>query len=391
MARTAGSGAAAAVALAIAAACGGGGSATTDARVDDFDRRAMLANLATNVIAPAYQAFALGAGELESAAAAWCDEVDGDAAREAARVAWRDAMRAWQHAEVMLVGPAAMDARALRDQVHSWPTTSTCAVDQEVNMVAVDPDAYDISAKTPNRRGLPALEYVLFTESLEHTCPSQIEPTGWDGLAQADRLAARCAYAAAAAADVAATGRAIADGWSSYATELSAGDGSSLTPQAAANLISDAMFYLDTDTKDMKLGEPAGIVDNSCGAIEEACPAELESPHARHSKENVSANLIAFGRLYHGDQDGPGAGLGFDEFLRALGGVALADQMTASIAAAGEAVVAIPGTLDAAITDDRDAVADAHAAVKTVTDDLKSQFLTILGLDAPDGAAGDND
>src|SRR5688572_17133060 len=113
MARTAGSCTAALVA-ALAAACGGGGSATTDARADEFDRRAMLANLAQNVIAPTYAAFAERAAELEDAAAAWCDALGGGGeadARDAAQAAWRAAMIEWQHAEMMLVGPAAMDAR----------------------------------------------------------------------------------------------------------------------------------------------------------------------------------------------------------------------------------------------------------------------------------------
>jgi hypothetical protein len=36
-------------------------------------------------------------------------------------------------------------------------------------------------------------------------------------------------------------------------------------------------------------------------------------------------------------------------------------------------------------------VVATHSATKAFTDDLKSQFLTVLGLDVPDDAAADND
>ena len=381
MARTAGS--PLLLALVTAACGGGGGGSSIDARVDEFDRMAMNANLIAAVIRPTYQAFAERAGEIEAAVAAWCEDPE---ALEGTRAAWRAAMVAWQEAEMMLVGPAAMNDRALRDVIYSWPTVSTCAVDQEVAMVHGDPGGYDIATRTANRRGLAALEYVLFTASLDHTCPSQLEPPGWDDLSAEQRGAARCAYARAAAADVAARAGEVVSGWEVYAGDLAAG-----SPQVAANLISDAMFYLDTDTKDMKLAEPAGIAVNSCGAIEEPCPDELESPHARHSKENVIANLTAFRMLYSGDREPGGGGAGFDDFLGGLGAADLATAMGADIDAALVAAEAIPGTLEEAIGESRDSVVQAHGAVKAVTDNLKSQFLTVLGLDAPDDAAGDND
>jgi hypothetical protein len=381
MARTAGS---ALLLLLLLPACGGGGGgASIDARVDEFDRAAMNANLVAGVIRPTYQSFADRAGELKTAAAVWCGD---PGALEMARAAWRAAMVEWQLAEVMLVGPAAMDDRALRDLIYSWPTVSTCAVDQEVAMVHTDPDGYDIATRTANRRGLAALEYVLFTDSLDHTCPSQLEPPGWNDLAEEERRAARCAYARAAADDVAARAGEVVQGWEAYAADLAAG-----SPQEAANLVSDGMFYLDTDTKDMKLAEPAGILSSTLCSLGDPCPPELESPHARFGRENVAANLEGFRMLMSGNREEGGDGIGFEDFLRGLGGGELADEMMGDLAAAAAASEALPIPLEEAIVEEPAAVAAAHAAVKAVTDNLKSRFLTILGLDAPDNAAGDND
>jgi len=392
-----------------AMACGGdddaGDGATPQADAsppDSFDRQAMVAHLAEQVLLPTYEAFASRAAELGPAVDAYCAALGGEqesTARDAAQDGWRAAMLEWQAAEVMLVGPAAMDGHALRDLIYSWPFTSTCAVDREVMERHLDPDAYDIASELSNRRGLPALEHVLFSTSLEHTCSAASPPKGWDALTDAVRAQARCGFAQAAAADLAALADAVATGWradgGNYVAQLArAGDsGSDIgSPQEAANLLSDAMFYIDTQTKDMKLGEPAGIADNSCGAVEEPCADELESRTSGHSKENVIRNLEGFRMLYSGDPDpaDPG-GLGFDDFLVGLNQGDVAEQMASDIDDAIAAAGAIPGTLEEALGADRDSVVVTYDAVKTVTDSLKSQFLTILGLDIPDGAAGDND
>ena len=152
----------------------------------------MVANLAEQILLPTYEAFAARAAELGPAVDAYCAALGGKeeaAARTAAQDAWRAAMLEWQAAELMLLGPAAMDDRALRDVIYSWPVTSTCAVDREVMERHLDPKAYDMSSRLSNRRGLPALEHVLFSTSLEHTCPAASPPEGWDALAEAERRA----------------------------------------------------------------------------------------------------------------------------------------------------------------------------------------------------------
>jgi predicted lipoprotein len=374
-------------------ACGGPGG--DDGPTDNFDRRAMLANLGQNVLIPVYELFETRTGELSDAIEGYCAALGGAdeaTAQAAAQDAWRLAMDAWEQAEAALIGPAAMDSGALRDRIYSWPLVSSCAVDQDVMLKRDDP-AYDIRTRLTNRRGLDALEYVLFAPSLDHTCPIQSEPIGWDALDDAQRRAARCAFAADAAIDVGEAAAIVTQAWSpsggDFLGDLSrAGEaGSSFSSaQEAVNVVSDAMFYVDSEVKDMKLGEPAGIVPNRCGTVQEPCPDELELPHATYSKQSVAANLIGLEQVFIG-----GDGLGFDDFLIELGAGELAQTMRAELTAARAATDAIPGTLTEALTDDYASIAAAHAAVKLFTDNLKSQFLTVLGLEIPDGAAGDND
>lgn len=389
--------------LALLAACGNQEQAPrVDAAGDDFDRGAMLASLSERVLLPVQEDVATRTGALDQAVGAYCAALgtDGEGtARDGAQRAWREAMGAWQVAEAMLIGPAAMDSRALRDAIYSWPLVNSCAVDQAVMQKLQDP-AFDIAAQLVNRRGLDALEYLLFVPTLAVSCPPQSVPAGWDALSDAERQAARCALAADAAADVAASAQTLLAAWSpaggNYAGALaSAGQpGSSLpSAQEAVNMVSDALFYVDAAVKDLKLAEPAGITLNICGAVQAPCIDELESRWAAHSRDNLLANLRGLRMVFTGDGPESTDGIGFDDFLIARDAGELATSMLAQLDAAIAAVEAIPAPMTDALQDAAgyQAVVAAHTAVKAFTDVLKSQFLTVLGLDLPDSAAADND
>jgi predicted lipoprotein len=295
-------------------------------------------------------------------------------------------MVAWQEIEVVRIGPAVESSGALRDRIYSWPIVSSCAVDQEVMARWTSPQGYDLSTKLTNRRGLAALEYVLFAPTLESSCPPQSVPAGWSALSEDDRRAARCGFVATAAADLAAQSQALVDGWSSFAPVLAQAGSPFRTAHEAVNRVSDGLFVLDTDVKDMKIAEPAGIALASCGTLGQPCPQELESPWSSHAKENILADLRGFRAIFTG-----GGGPGFDDFLRARGAAELAATMEADLEAALAAVAAIPGTLAVAITTSPDEVRAAHAAVKKITDALKSQFLTVLALELPADLGDDGD
>jgi predicted lipoprotein len=249
------------------------------------------------------------------------------------------------------------------------------------------------------------VEYLLHTSATAHSCATT--PPGWDALA-ADLPRARCRLALRIAADVAVQGAAVRDAWrpggGDYVGELArAGQPGSSIPSAhdGVNRISDAMFYADRMVKDMKLAEPAGLALNACGTVEQPCLRELELGASDHGAAAIRINLAALRRVFTGSAPA-GDGPGFDDFLRALGQGALADQMTAALDDAVAKAGALPDSLRTALTTDRNGdaavstadypeIVAAHAALKRFTDDLKSQFLTVLALEIPDDVATDND
>lgn len=371
---------------------------------DSFDRRALLASLTTNVILPVHRDARDGAVALKAATAASLAAVAtaDEAARLAdARLAWKAAMVRWQEAEVMQLGPAGPAAkytggRGLRDEIYSWPTVNSCRVDQEI-VDAQYRDAGFFDAELVNVYGLDALEYLLFHEGPDNTCPSQttINASGtWAALGQAEITRRRADYADAVAERVVADMQALVSAWEpaegNFAAQLStAGSGGSAYGSAhgAVNELFAAMFYVELKVKDAKLAVPAGLSPDCVATV---CPEAVESRWADHSTENISANLRAFRKLFTGGAPGSEASLGFDDFLVELGAPALATEMIAETDAA-IAVVDSMGSFQATLTADRAKAVAAYDAVKVLTDDLKSQFVTVLNLSVPDEGAADND
>lgn len=389
------------LALTSLAACGNDASKAKQAdpfEDDRFDRRAMLIDQAAEVVRPEIAAFSQDASALDEAIVAWVAAGAKADGRAAAQAAWKAAFLRWQRLEVWRFGPAAMDDSALRDRIYSWPVTSACAVDQAT--AACDPGkGCDAAVALVNRKGLDALEALLFRDDTGHACPPQAAPAGWDALDDAARWQHRAAWAKAVSADLRAAATTLHDAWKAdggdYVSVLSkAGAVGNPFPslREAVNHWSDALFYVDTETKTMKLGQPPGIVANPCGLFGEPCPQALESRWAHLSKEAIVENVKAFRVAVIGrdKQDAP-PGPGLQAWLIAIGAAELADTLVVQTNACLAMSEAIPGSLAEALTQDPDAVKAAFEACRTLGITMKTSLSTSLGLDLPDAAAADAD
>lgn len=385
-----------AVCIASTFACGSG-SSKPDAPDDGFDRRAMLQHLSANVLLPMQANFDAKAGVLPGAVETYCSALDqalADDARADLLVAWGEAIDAWQFADAVLVGPAAMNMKDLREKIYAWPLVSPCGLDRDTAQHWMSPESYDVALQPPNERSLAAVEYLLFHADTSHTCPT--EPPGWSALG-ANVPRARCLLALTLARDVALRGAELHTAWRSdggnYVADLGlAGDSASSisTAHEAVNQVSDAMFYVDRVVKDMKLAESAGIASNICNAVQTPCLQEVELRDSDRLSFALRANLRALHQVFTGTttlQTGPS----FDAFLRTVGQSDLADRMTSSLNAAIERADGLSDSFLSALQTDYPAVIATHTAVTEFTNDLKSQFLTVLALDIPDDVAADND
>jgi predicted lipoprotein len=319
--------------------------------------------------------------------------------RQGAEDAWKRAMDIWQKLETMQFGPEATSTlpggQNLRDSIYAWPLGGRCPVEQTLVSKKYETPAF--SQELVVDRGLGAVEYLLFYSGADNGCaPStDINTSGsWAQLGEAEIAARKAAYARAAVADVASHAHALADAWDpakgNFAGAFaSAGAGSKVYPSDAAafNGVSDALFYVTYATKDMKLGRPVGFIN--CATP--TCPDAVESPYAHYSKAHIRNNLLGFRMLFSGCGEN-GAGLGFDDYLFALGAATVAKDIDDTVTATLTALDAIKADdLAAALSTDLDAVKAVYDALKRLNDLLKTQFASVLDLELPARIEGDND
>jgi predicted lipoprotein len=362
--------------------------------------RALLGSVSERVIFSTIRSFEDAAAELERRTQTSATS-NSSADREAAQQAWRAAIGIWQELELMQIGPAGMTGTLggldLRDEIHSWPLTNACRIDQEV--VSGDyEDRAMFKMEAVNVRGLDALEYLLFAEGTENACaPSAtINASGaWRAIVDAGTLAQRrAAYAHTLAVLVHERATELEHAWDptggDWVGQLArAGMSGSMysSAQEALNAISDAFFYLDKELKDMKIAGPAAISDVCMAA---SCPERLESQWAGASRDHMIANLRGAQRIFLGDRPGTDAP-GFDDLLIAVGAREMAERTANAFSNAIATAEALPLIDSSSLMAELDGLRNLHTAVRAITDLLKTEFVTVLDLELPERAQGDND
>jgi predicted lipoprotein len=363
---------------------------------ETFSKAALLTAIADCSL-ERFRAFDGVARALQTAARARRDAPT-EANERAARDAWSQAMAVWQEAEIFQIGPAAASplpgAKDLREQIYAWPSISRCKIEEQLVAEAYARPEFPASLVTA--RGLAALEYLTFYTGADNACSSfsEINAQGsWSKLGSAEIARRKAAYGAAVADDVAARAAALVAAWDpasgNFHHELAAAGAGSATfarQQDAFNAVNDALFYIEYEAKDLKLGRPLGYVE--CATP--TCPEAIESHYANASTANLKANLAGFRRLFQGC-GAKGAGFGFDDWLTEVGAADLASRMVAALVNAQATLDALDPPIERAIVSDPAKVAAVHAALRALTDPLKTEFVTVLNLELPKSSEGDND
>ena len=359
---------------------------------------ALLSEVGPAVVLPALDAFesdvAVLAAAVEDWQAALGGGADGVAERTAAQDAWVAAMGSWQRLELMQVGPAASSLYALggedlRDEIYSWPTTNPCRVDQET--VAGGYAAADFrDANLVNTYGLDALETLLFSGP-DNACPNQVDINSsgsWAALGDDGIAAARAAYAVAVVDGIAETAARLTDAWDpaggdfSGKLALTTADSPYGSEQEALNAVFDGLFYLETGTKDGKLAVPLGLRD----CADSTCPDSVELWASGTSLAAIEGNLVGFDALFSGGADG-----GFESCLEAAGHGDLAAEIRLATDQALDRVQGLEDPLSVLVQESPEDVQALHDDVKAIADLLKGDLATVMVLEIPAEAAGDND
>ena len=394
-----------------------------DSNSTDFsaaETQNMIVNITDNVIIPNLNAAQSAANDLASDTgdlAAYCQAI-GTAAEDStlnsAKQSWANTMDAWQRAQLSFVLPVSdsnNNAELVRKVLaYAENSITPCAIDRRV--VIVQNDGFNADQLQNNFRGLDAIDYLLFNTDLDHQCTSTDAETvalmnTWDAQTDTDKKIWRCELALHLAGDISGAVQQFSTQWADDGDNFRSKFINPSNEHLAIEALSDAIFFLDTTLKDIKIGYTLNLAGNCPGTNGlEACPTRVESRFSNRSLENVKTNLEAFLELYKGKD-----GQGFDDYIIAKGHPDIAQEFIDETQAAIDHIDTIEGTLSdevARIVTTDDAAACTNAAanpdspsdfpscalfglVKRVTDDLKDRFVAIVEVEIPDRAQSDND
>lgn len=362
----------------------------------------LLASIGERVALPTYRALAMEATALADATRAY-GETGTTEDLEAAREAWRRTIALAQRAELMQFGPAGMQTSQVlgglgyRDAIYAWPAFNRCRIDV-VTQTGEYEDLAALATEGLFMRGLGAIEYLLFYPGTDHDClpgaSITVDDAAWVALGEAGIRERRADHAHALAQLVKNAADQLVQAWEpsgdDFAGQLArAGQSGSVyaSTQDALNAIYSAMYYLDRQIKDQKLGV-SNTINAECAVA--SCPELLESRFANRSSEHLLENLRGFQQLFLGGPSDVDA-MGFDDLLLTVGAAELEADLRLSIAAAITEAEALPAVDARNLAEHVDAYASMRRAVQRIDALFKAELKTTLALELPMGAPEDND
>ena len=256
------------VGLAFSCSSSSGGG---DPVVDDFDRGAMLANFADNIIVPAFQDFATQMTALKTAGQNFTASPD-QTALDALRTAWYNAYKTWQYVEMFNIGKA--EELQYSFYMNVYPLTVS---DVENNIAN---GGYDLnSVNNQDAQGFPALDYLLYGVAADDTAilakyTTDANATGYktyvtDVLNQMDGL----------------TQQVLADWNGAYRNTFVGSTGNTAT-SAVNKLVNDFIFYYEKGLRANKFGIPAGIFSST------ALPEKVEALYRKDISKELALEAL---------------------------------------------------------------------------------------------------
>lgn len=210
---------------------------------DTFDRAAMLANWADNIIIPAYQAYVSALGDLKTASDNFIATTD-ETNLATLRAEWIEAYTAWQYVSMFEIGPA--EAVTLRNFTNIYPA-DVQGIDDNIAQ-----GGYNLTLPSTNdEQGFPALDYLI--NGLFDADANIVAAFSTDHETYLDDVISRLVELS--------TG--VLNEWTStYRSSFVNNSGSTAT-SAVNKMVNDYMFYYEKSLRAGKVGIPAGVFSSS--------------------------------------------------------------------------------------------------------------------------------
>lgn len=320
----------------------------------DFDKGAMLTNIADNRIIPLLANFQLTLTDLESSFSTF-QTTKNAATLVDVRDKWKAAYLAWQGLKVFDFGP--IKDYGLKASLGTFPTDTT-KIDANISN-----GGYTLgSLSNVDAIGFPSLDYLFYK---------------FNALDQFINNSAYEQYAYDVIQKMKSEVAAVVSAWSSYRATFISSTGTETT-SAFSLLVNE--FNRDYElAKNAKLGIPIG--KQSLGV---QLPRYVEAQNSGFSFELMRANVDHLSKLFSGD-----SGLGFDDYLVHLEKSSLSDQIKNNFNGIINKIDSFNGTLEEEMTSNP-AELDAlyllfQTQVVLIKTDMTSSFGVLITYQDNDG------
>ncbi len=277
-------------------ACGGSKSSGGDnsARIESQQK---LTNGLTKRSTDFYNDLQSKLTTLKTASNTFCSSPN-DAGFETLRTEWKNAFSSWMSAQWIIRGP--IDENFRFQNIQSWPLADSrkvaVSVNQDIANSAELTESY-IANRPVQAQGLPALEYLLFSEGVDSNSISTRQ----------------CDLIKAISANILTISTDVNSEWGRYASDIThPGPGVQFRNfDASVNFFANLFLNQLIIIKDDKLGKPLGF--NKQGQKGNPLPKKGEAWISRQSLTSVLNNYQSLQALYKDE-----GGFGLDDFLISL-------------------------------------------------------------------------
>ncbi|MBO1255115.1 imelysin family protein [Alteromonas sp. 5E99-2] len=297
-------------------------------------------SLSERVLVPRYTKLAESFSNLHTTAVNTCTTALLDYTHT--KVAWRDAMTAWQSINWFQLGPIAEHGQLTRIQF--WPDSNQAVKRGVGKLLAQEdlPTPERLSQINAGAQGLPAIEKLLFSDFMVEKASEQ----------------KRCQLIALISGNLSSMANEVSAQWNNSQTpfieHFNTGEGEfSDAKDASEEMISNWLASL-IRVLDNKLSYPLSIKAPGI-------PLLAESPYADYSTQNIQENIRAFRAVFSAD-----GGFGIDDILSKQGQDTLAETILLQFDRVDNAMAKIPDSYEQAL-----ATEEGRQALTELIDELR--------------------
>jgi uncharacterized protein len=335
-----------------------------DDATPEFDRKAMLSNIGSNIIIPNYQILQTEANALDAAVTQFTTTTD-SANLIALQIAFKNTYNAWQLCSTFELGPAETDL--LRANVNTFPT-DTAQINSNISS-----GSYNLgTASNLDAKGFPAIDYLLFNTTVNNLLLKYTSDANAGN---------RKVYLSALSGEIKTKVTAVYNSWitsgGNYITTFSNNTGADVG--SSLGLLTNQLNYDFETLKNYKIGIPLG--KKTLGT---PLPEKVEGYYGKNSVALAVEQLKNIERIYLGKSGQGIDGTGIDEYLIHLksqynGGLlstAIKSQLTTTI----NKLQSIPDPLSQTILNNPSVVDAVYLEMQKLVVLFKTDMPSALGV-----------